>query len=306
MIDAVSRVVNDDAPDFHFVIVENASNKPDVKVLKYEAKNKRSRSVGEIGTVLEMNRLMSRSLEIISPLGDKQLSDPDNPRSPVIWEHPSGIFFAPDFPEFILPLGDPGYTAAPAVTPHVITWGTVRKEGATMSGRPFAGTQEIKPREREFLAIMGSTAKQWIIDPLESHLDELKEITYFVKIAGQAFDNLVQYNIWAKSNYEVEELTEWFEEYMDSYRGMFREAGIVQTYFDRRVRDDTLLTMKNGYHVRSVLYYVRTERIHVTKISPIKRIDLKIHVNDLKGLTGLADHIIDVDLYDKILKKWHQ
>jgi hypothetical protein len=176
-----------------------------------------------------------------------------------------------------------------------------------MSGKPFAGTQEIKPRNREFLAVFGDYAKKWVINDTSSGLEGAGEISYFIKIAGQAFDNLVQYNIWAKSNYEVEELTEWFEEYMDSYRGMYREAGIVQTVFNRRVRDDTLVAMKNDYHVRSVLYYVRTERVHVEKISPIRRIDLKINVNDLRNLTSdVSDHIIDTDLYNRILNTWHQ
>lgn len=294
------------APDFSFIIVENASNSQEIKALKYNSETRRLRSVGEIHTVLEMNTLMSKSLDIISPLGGLVNSDTSNPNSPVVWEK-DGIFFAPDFPEFLLPLNDPSYKAAPAVTPKVITWGIVRKEPGTMSGTPFSGTQEIKPRNREFLAIFNDYAKQWVIGSSASSLEELGELSYFIKIAGQAFDNLVQYNIWSKSNYEVEELTEWFEEYMDSYRGMFREAGIVQTVFNRRVRDDTLMAMRNGYHVRSVLYYVRTERVHVENVSPIKRIDLKINVNDLRRLKdNMSDHIVDADLYRLILDKWHR
>lgn len=301
------NIFTKDAPDFSFVIVENKAIDPELKVLRYEPAKNRLRSVGEISTILEMNKLMSKSLEIIAPLGKLVRVNPSDTQSPTVWEFPSGIFFAPDFPEFLLPLGEPGYRAAPAVTPNVITWGIVRKEPGTMSGRPFSGTQEIKPRNREFLAIFGDYAKQWVIDTGESRLAEIGEISYYIKTAGQAFDNLVQYNIWAKSNYEVEELTEWFEEYMDSYRGMYREAGIVQIVFDRRIRDDTVLAIKNGYHVRSVLYYVRTERVHVENISPIKRIDLKVNVNDLKTLKdSISDHIIDTDLYNRILKKWHQ
>lgn len=296
-----------DAPDFSFIIVENKANSPEIKTLRYDPVHKRLRSVGEIHTILEMNHLMSKSLEIIAPLGELTLSDPDNPESPAIWTKPDGIFFAPDFPEFLLPMADPGFQSAPAVTPKVITWGIVRKEPGTMSGTPFGGTQELKPRYREFLAIFGDVARQWVIGPSKSELVNEEELSYFIKIAGQAFDNLVQYNIWAKSNYEVEELTEWFEEYMDSYRGMFREAGIVQTVFNRRLRDETLIAMRNGYHVRSVLYYVRTERVHVENVSPIKRIDLKINVNDLRSLKdNISDHIIDADLYRLILDKWHK
>lgn len=299
------HIFNDSAPEFSFVIVENKTVDPKISALTYDPDQRRLRSKGHIGTVLEMNTLMSKSFEVIAPLGSPELSDPSNPDSPVVWEK-DGIFFAPDFPEFLLPLGSPGYQAAPAVTPKVITWGIVRKEPGTMSGTPFGGTQEIKPRHREFLAIFGDHAKQWVVGDSSSHLAELGELSYYIKTAGQAFDNLVQYNIWAKSNYEVEEMTEWFEEYMDTYRGMFREAGIVQTTFNRRVRDDTMVQMRNSYHVRSVLYYVRTERVHVEKISPIKRIDLNVNVNDLRNIKdNISDHIISANLYDSILDKWH-
>ena len=290
------------APDFSFVIVENVANKPDLKVIQYDPQHARLRSVGEISTLLEMHEMMSKSLDIIAPLGEATQHTTGQPMY-----NQSGIFFAPDFPDFLLPLDDPRYHTAPGVVSKAITWGTVRKEPGTMSGKPFRGTQEIKPRIREFVAIFGDYAKQWIVGSNVSTLEGYGELTGFIKTSAQAFDNLVQYNIWARSNYEVEELTQWFEDYMETYRGMFREAGIVQMVFDRRVRDDTLVQMKNGYHVRSVLYYVRTERVRVESISPIKRIDLKINVNDLQRVSdSLKDHIIDTNLYDRIIKKWHQ
>lgn len=291
-----------DSPDFSFVIIENVNNKPDLKIIGYDPKYYRLRSIGEISTLLELHELMSKSLDIISPLGDPVQHLTGQPMY-----NQSGIFFAPDFPDFILPLEDPRYKTAPGVIDKVITWGTIRKEPGTMSGKPFRGTQEIKPRTREYIAIFGDYAKQWVVENKLSTLEGYGELTGFVKTSAQAFDNLVQYNIWARSNYEVEELTQWFEDYMETYRGMFREAGIVQMVFDRRVRDDTVAAMKNGYHVRSVLYYVRTERVRVESISPIKRIDLKINVNDLQRINNsLKDHIIDTNLYDRILKKWHQ
>lgn len=290
------------APDFSFVLVENVANKPDLKVIQYDPQHARLRSVGEMSTLLEMHEMMSKSLDIISPLGEATQHCTGQPMY-----NQSGIFFAPDFPDFLLPLDDPRYHTAPGVVSKAITWGTIRKEPGTMSGKPFRGTQEIKPRIREFVAIFGDYAKQWIVGSNVSTLEGYGELTGFVKTSAQAFDNLVQYNIWARSNYEVEELTQWFEDYMETYRGMFREAGIVQMVFDRRVRDDTLVQMKNGYHVRSVLYYVRTERVRVESISPIKRIDLKINVNDLQRVSdSLKDHIIDTNLYDRIIKKWHQ
>lgn len=295
-------IISKEAPDFNFIIVENTSNRPDLRMLGYDPEHARLRSVGEVHTILDMHELMSKSLEIIAPLGNPQPGPEGKPTYNV-----SGIFFAPDFPEFLLPLGNPSYQAAPAVVPSVITWGNVRKEPGTVSGPPFRGTQEIKPRFREYVAVFSDYAKRWVQSETLSTLEGYGELSAYVKTSAQVFDNLVQYNIWSKSNYEVERLTEWFENYIDEYRGMFREAGIVNLIFNRRVRDDTLVQMMNGYHVRSVLYYVRTERVKVESISPIKRINLKISVNDLKRLSdSLEDHIIDTNLYDRILTKWHQ
>jgi hypothetical protein len=124
---------------------------------------------------------------------------------------------------------------------------------------------------------------------------------------AQVFDNLVQYNIWSKTNYEAERLTEWFEsEYMDNYIGMFREAGIVNMYFDRRVRDDTVLAMKNGYHVRSVLYYIRTERIKPEFIGPIKQITLNINVENLQNLLKVEEGYNIESMHDQLVKRWIQ
>ena len=102
-------------------------------------------------------------------------------------------------------------------------------------------------------------------------------------------------------------VTEWFiDEYMDNYIGMFREAGIVQMYFDRRVRDDTIITMKNGYHVRSVLYYIRTERIKPEFIGPIKQVTLNISVENLQNLIKDSEDYNLGSIEDKLMSKWIQ
>jgi hypothetical protein len=195
--------------------------------------------------------------------------------------------------------------AAPQVPKKVITWGVVRKEPGTVSGPPFGGTQEVKPRHREYIAIFNDQTKSYIIGSDKSQLIPETERFRLLKMTAQVFDNLVQYNIWSKSNYEAETMIEWFEEFMGNYTGMFREAGIVQLLFNRRVRDETLFNMKNGYHARSVLYYVRTERVSVESISPIKRINLNVSTQQLlKSVDNLNDQLSDYNLYNRIIDKW--
>lgn len=301
-----NTIISKEAPDFSFTILENRKRKPDLKVINYNPEHARLRSVGEISSLLDMHTLMSKSLEIIKPLGSITTTGSDERKVP-IYSNRDGVWFAPDFPEFLLPKTTMGYTAAPAVVPNAITWGAVRKEPGTVSGTPFRGTQEVEPRPREYIAVFSDSNKRWIIGDSESTLEKYGGLLAYVKIEGQAFDNLVQYNIWSKSNYEVEKLVEWFEDYMYVYKGMFREAGIVNLWYNRRVRDDTLIQMDNGYHLRSVLYYIRTEKVRVKTFSPIKEIDLNVSVNDIsRCLQARLDNANDTNLYQTILNRWHK
>jgi hypothetical protein len=218
-----------------------------------------------------------------------------------------GIYLAPDFPDFLIPQNTPpDYKSSPQVIRNAITWGTVRSEPGTVSqDEPFRGTRELKSRSREFIAYYAEYGKNKVIGPSETILKSFTDQFAYVKMKAQVFDNLVQYNIWSKTNYEVERLTEWFEsEYMDNYIGMFREAGVVQMYFDRRVRDDVVAAMKNGYHVRSVLYYIRTERVKPEFVGPIKQITLNINVENLQNLLKGEEDYNKESEYDKLISRW--
>ena len=287
--------INKAAPDFSFFILENDRNRRNLQTVEFNAKYQRLKSVGYIGTMLDLNNLISDSLSIIAPC--TQLACENS----VPLYDPTGVWFSPDFPNFLLPKSSPMHQDAPGVIPSIITWGVVREEPGTLDDKPFRGTQELVPRHREYIAVISDSDSKWVegID-----IQGIGRRIQLLNAKAQVFDNLVQYNIWSKSNYEVENLTEWFREYMRVYRGMFREAGIVNLYFDRRIRDDTLMAMNFGYHVRSVLYYFRTERVNFTTTDPIKKINLNVSVNDLQSAIKQADsHLIDSNLR-KIMEKW--
>lgn len=295
-------------PDFQFQIVENTQTNPQKLKLVYTVDPPRLKSVGTINHLYEMHELMSRSFEILAPLRDNTspidttnyVSSADIDQS--ILEH--GIFFAPDFPEFLSPNMKPTqYQAADQVPQHVITWGVVRSEPGTMSGPPFRGTQELRPRFREYIAYFGNQGRKELIGSDLTTIEAFSNKMAYVKVKAQAMDNLVQYNIWSKSNYEAERATEWFEDYMDNYTGMYREAGIVNMHMWNRVRDNTLVQMNNDYHVRSVLYYIRTERVRPEYIGPINQINLNISITDLKSYLESEDHNMSFT-YDKLVNKW--
>ena len=130
------------------------------------------------------------------------------------------------------------------------------------------------------------TWKEWQVE-FEEAKSDLKKLTEYQGTLGRG----------------PERLAEWFEQFMLDYTGMFREAGINNMYFDRRVRDDTLIQMKNYHHVRSVLYYVRTERVSIEAVSPIRRVNLNVDVSTLKH--GTVDTLnIDHDFYETVVDKW--
>jgi len=188
--------------------------------------------------------------------------------------------------------------------PH-ITWSIVRQEPGTVSGTPFRGTQEIKPRQRDLVLVFDKEYKSILETHSDNKFIEKGDKLYkYIKVQGQFMDNLVQYNMWCRSHWEVEELTDWFQRrYMLPYTGMFREAGVNNLYFNRRVRDDTMLQMKTRYHLRSILYYVRTEHIYNETIMPITRIDV-----DIDTLATTNEFTINTELanyYDRIVDRWH-
>lgn len=333
--------INRDAADFSFVILRNDAQNPTSNLITYHAKSRRLKSVGCIQTILDMNKITARTMYMVDP----------------------SIYFAPDFPEFLLPNTSAGYIPAEQYTPanwasinyqgstisdinssgaipvdlnedgvvdsyllrnnnssvtgfqddvikKVITWGIVRKEPGTVSGTPFTGTQEIKPRPREFIALLDKQSSEYVTGFSEDTIinDPMVKsrgtTALIMRVDGQCFDNLVQYNIWSKSNYEVEELTEWFEDFMYRYTGLFREMGIVEMIYKGRVRDDTIVASSTGYHVRSVLYYIRTERTHLKQFLPISRVNLKVNVETLTSTIDSFSDNLDSTLYETILSRW--
>jgi hypothetical protein len=299
-------------PTFKFVIVENTKSNPSRMEMEYTSNPPHLRSIGKINTLYEMHDMMSKSLEILAPC--KTICNTTSGTltyepSPYISQSISkyGIYFCPDFPDFLLPKDrQTDYVSSAQVVPNVITWGVVRTEPGTVSqDQPFRGTQEVAPRVREFLAYFENEGKKHIVGTDKTLTTFFNDKYAFVKMRAQVFDNLVQYNIWSKSNYEAERLTEWFEsEYMDNYIGMFREAGIVNMRFNRRVRDDSLTVIKNGYHVRSVLYYIRTERVKPEFIGPINQINLNISVENLQKLVKEEEGRNIESVSDTIISKW--
>lgn len=206
------------------------------------------------------------------------------------------IAYVPSYPDYLLTDEDESYIADTKQAPKkIITYQTIRSEpGKISTGPPFQGTgvKELKYRVRE----------QLFLDPLfRKDIDDPAEKLRYFKSEGQWYDNLVQFDLWTKTNYEAEEFIEWFENFLDKYRGMFKELGMQEMLYYRRVRDDSIIKWKNKLTVRSLIYYFRTEKLKITEIRPIKRINVTtnlMHYNYIYPSARLVEN------EEQILKKW--
>ena len=237
----------------------------------FESPYQRLRSKQAAMTLFDFHKTMKKTLDIVS--GD--------------------IAYLPAYPDYVLTHSDESKIGDSRTAPDkIITYFTIKSEPGSLSGKPFGGTQEIKPRIRE----------QLFLDPLfRKDIDDPAENLKYYKTTGQWFDNLVQFDLWTKTNYEAEEFIEWFEDILDRYRGMFKELGMQEMVYYRRVRDDSLMKFENKFSVRSLIYFFRTEKVKVTEIRPIKRINI---TGRLKHCNYLYPSQFLVENEAKILNKW--
>jgi hypothetical protein len=140
-----------------------------------------------------------------------------------------------------------------------ITYKVVRREPAHVgAGGAFGPKKELKPRLRE----------QYVKS------EENSEDTY--EIWGQRFENLVQFDCWAKSNYEVDQLIYWFEGFLYMMAGPIKQAGVAEMYYWSRREDETVTNWKTPLNHRSLVYYFTTERLITVKHNIIHSITVEL------------------------------
>lgn len=170
------------------------------------------------------------------------------------------LVFAPAYPDFVVNYEGKTYPS-PTAPDETITWKVAKREPGSVSGKPFQNAvREVAPRLRETTADPYSESRQ-IMDPANGF-----------EVYGQTMDNLIQFDVWSKTNKQVVELLEWFEDTLFSLRKLTQEIGIIKYYFWDRTDDVVLFQYRNGLQFRSTRYYFRTEKIHVIRIPIIEEI----------------------------------
>lgn len=148
--------------------------------------------------------------------------------------------------------------------PSTITYQIIRREPGTIGNHPFDPRKIIKPTYREVL-------------PRD---DE------YIQLWGQWFDNLIQLDCWSTSNGEADQLIEWLEEFLLKYTFYFKEMGVQEMYYFRGGRftwgtteEEAMVRWRNRFKVRSMTYYVRTEKLWYKDLYKIREIIARLEVD---------------------------
>lgn len=170
-----------------------------------------------------------------------------------------GLIFAPSWPNYLIP-STPEYKKTmenpTELFMDTITYDVTRQEPGSVGGnkQPFGGYKELIPRYREIL-----------------RADD-KSRTYH----GQWFDNLVQFDLWTLTNFEAEDLALWFQRFMIVHRNFFKHMGLSEIHFWWRGRDDISSSIKNNLHLRTLVFFVRTEEISCEDDYNLQELQIKL------------------------------
>lgn len=142
---------------------------------------------------------------------------------------------------------------------ETITYKVVRREPAHVgAGGPFGPMKETKPRLRE------------------PYIPSEQEVGVSYEMWGQRFENIVQFDCWAKTNYEVDRLIDWFEVFLLLIAGPVKKAGVAEMKYWMRRQDENILKWQSPLNVRSLLYYFTTERLLAVKRTVIDTITVNL------------------------------
>lgn len=268
---------------------------PRRRILLAEGGSNRIKSLGHIQTIYEFTRAMWQALKIYKP----------------------SLVFEPAFPPYVLDKADQEIQRAgrpaPEIPEEIITWNIIRRTGGSLDSTPFARMKEILPRIREELVFdkslleIDSAEQETYVAPSSIGPRHETARVYGMQVAGQFFDNLIQFDIWSKNNRTAEELAEFLENFMTTFRPMFLELGVTKMHFHSRVRDEVILNWRNGLVNRSLIYYVRLEKVSATPVHTIKTI--KVNLEFHKFFQSIRENKVSKffsDYQDRITDKWIQ
>lgn len=134
-----------------------------------------------------------------------------------------------------------------------------REPGIFAQGAPFEGSvQNLRPVLREYK-------------------DDPDNPGYRLAIYGKWYDNLVEFTCWADTNAEAIERAFFFEDFMEKYNWFFVLSGVPRVLFMAQ-KEATVDNDGNKLYGRSLVYYVKTEKITTVSEKQLEEIYISMSV----------------------------
>ena len=117
------------------------------------------------------------------------------------------------------------------------------------------------------------------------------------------FDCELEFAIYAQSRIEATRTAQRFEEFMEDYKGYFKEQGISEILFLEESRPDVSTEYRQDIPHRIVTYLVRIERISIVRSVHLKEVIATINVD-----TQTTPHVppkMEVEVKDFFLNMYN-
>jgi hypothetical protein len=150
--------------------------------------------------------------------------------------------------------------ADPSTWRDTITYKVSKREPGSMQAHPFDARKEIKPRVRRY-----------IVDP--------DNPGYHIKVLGQWFDNIVQFEIWTTTANGADTLISWFEDFLYKYTWVWKKNGVQEILYNRRGIDEESTKWRNDLAYRSLWYFFRTEKIVTVREKDFSQLDIYVELS---------------------------
>lgn len=166
---------------------------------------------------------------------------------------------------------------------NTITYYLVRREPGSVGDKPFGSPKERKPRYRSF-------ERDLSFDP-----------TVQVSMHGQLFDNIAQFDCWAKEASEADSLADYFEQFLALWTGVIEYNGIERIWYWSRGEDAVETSWRNDIAVRSLQYFFRTEDVDVQMDYLRRGISVVVSTSDTLATSATGISSITGDIFIEII-----
>lgn len=130
--------------------------------------------------------------------------------------------------------------------------------------RPLTDASTKIDSPRIYFSIIDSAPKQELKPRVREEINELTEDKHNRRmgiIYGKRYVNIVQFDIFAPDYTEANTVMKNFEELIFDYSSYLKENGIAEIYLQKRFTDRNLDAYRQHFSVRSLQYYVETEKL---------------------------------------------